>query len=92
MSRPQLASWMTPMDRDILELLWNEGRRELVLNPAAIEANTDWKPQSVREHVVKLREHGLLEYYDESRGLYQLSDRARAWLEGELPTADLEDD
>lgn len=36
MPRPELAEWMTPMDRDILELLWNDGRRELILNPGTI--------------------------------------------------------
>ncbi|CAM2927181.1 ArsR family transcriptional regulator [Halobacterium salinarum] len=91
MPRPELAEWMTPMDRDILELLWNDGRRELILNPGTIEANTDWKRQSIRQHILKLREHGLVEYYDEDRALYQLSEHGRMWLVGNLPTEELEE-
>lgn len=88
---PRLANWMTPLDRDILERLENRGD-ELALTPATIAANTDWKHKSVRNHVLTLRDQGLLEYYDEERGIYQLSDRGRAWLRGDLPTEALEGD
>ncbi|WP_435147662.1 ArsR family transcriptional regulator [Halobaculum sp. P14] len=89
--RPKLASWMTPVDRDILERLENSGNRELVLTPAMIAENTDWKHQTVREHVPILREKGLVEYYDEDRGIYRLSDRGRAYLDGQLEPESLED-
>jgi predicted transcriptional regulator len=79
------------MDRDILELLENSGR-ELLLTPGLVAANTDWSRQAVREHMLRLQKHGLVEYYDEDRSIYQLSDRGRAWLAGDLPTEDLEDD
>lgn len=92
MPKPRLASWMTPVDRDILECLENEGGEELILNPSAIAANIDWGSQTVREHMMVLREHGLVDYTDEGRALHQLSDRGRAWLEGDLPTEELEDD
>ncbi|WP_442908259.1 ArsR family transcriptional regulator [Halobacterium sp. KA-6] len=82
---------MTPMDRDILERLQNPGNKELVLSPRLIAENTDWGRDAVRDHVLRLREHGLIEYYDEEGGIYQLSDRGRMWLEGELPTEELED-
>ena len=82
---------MTPVDRDILDCLLNEGNRELILNPSAIAANLDWGSQTIREHMLLLRQHDLVEYYDESRALYQLSERGRAWLQGDLPTEDLED-
>lgn len=91
MPRVELASWMTPMDRDILERLQNPGNKELVLSPRLIAENTDWGRDAVRDHVLRLREHGLIEYYDEEGGIYQLSDRGRMWLEGELPTEELED-
>ncbi|WP_218778806.1 helix-turn-helix domain-containing protein [Halobacterium hubeiense] len=91
MARVELATWMTPMDRDILECLWNPGNSELVLSPRLIAENTDWGRDAVRSHMLKLREHGLVEYYDEDGGIYQLSDRGREWLEGELPTEELED-
>lgn len=92
MPKPQLASWMTPVDRDILECLLNEGGEELILNPSAIAANVDWGSQTVREHMIVLREQSLVEYTDEDRALHQLSERGRAWLEGDLPTEELEDD
>ena len=82
--RPSLAPWMTPVDRDILELLQNGGQRELILTPGVIAANTDWKRQTVREHLLLLSDHGLVEYHDESRALYRLSDRGRSYLHGEV--------
>lgn len=91
MARIPLASWMTPMDRDILECLRNSGSSELVLTPRLIAENTDWGRDAVRSHILELRERGLVEYYDDEAGIYQLSDRGRAWLEGELPTEELED-
>ncbi|GAB3676746.1 hypothetical protein GCM10028856_35250 [Halopiger thermotolerans] len=91
--RPRLADWMTPVDRDILELLRNEGgRTELVLTPRLIAENTDWGRQTVREHLMVLREKDMVEYYDESGGIHQLSDRGRAYLEGEIAVEELEDD
>ncbi|MFD1634647.1 MarR family transcriptional regulator [Haloplanus ruber] len=79
------------MDRDILGLLENRGQ-ELVLTPGLVAANTDWSRQAVREHMLRLQDHGLVEYYDEARSIYQLSNRGRAWLAGDLSTDDLEDD
>jgi len=83
---------MTPMDRDILERLRNPGNSELVLTPRLIAENTDWGRDAVRAHILELRERDLVEYYDEEAGIYQLSDRGRSWLEGDLPTEALEDD
>jgi len=82
---------MTPIDRDILELLENGGS-ELILSPAVMSANLDWSHDSVRSHMKTLREQGLVEYYEKERGLYQLSDRGRAWLAGDLPTEELEEE
>jgi predicted ArsR family transcriptional regulator len=83
---------MTPVDRNILERLRNEGNDELVLTPALISDNSDWGRNAVRKHLMTLREQGLVEYYDEERAVYRLSERGRAWLEGDLPTEDLEDE
>ncbi|CQH61645.1 homolog to phage PhiH1 repressor protein [Halobacterium hubeiense] len=91
MATPRLADWMTPVDRDILERLWNERNRDLQLTPSMIAENVDWGHQAVREHVLTLHEHDLIEYADEDRGVYKLSKRGRKWLEGELPTEELED-
>ena len=82
--RPSLAPWMTPVDRDILELLQNGDQRELILTPGVIAANTDWKRQTVREHLLLLSDHGLVEYHDEPRALYRLSERGRSYLRGEV--------
>ncbi|GGL36302.1 hypothetical protein GCM10009037_19860 [Halarchaeum grantii] len=78
------------MDRDILERLLNPGNDELVLSPRVIADNTDWKRGSVREHLIRLREHGLVEYYDEEGGIYQLSDLGRKWLRGDVPADEIE--
>ncbi|WP_211250843.1 winged helix-turn-helix domain-containing protein [Haladaptatus cibarius] len=90
--RPDLASWMTPVDRSILELLRNEEGQELVLTPGLIAENTDWKRQTVREHVALLLEHELVEYHDESRAIYRLSDKGRQYLAGDLSADELEND
>ncbi|WP_440989149.1 ArsR family transcriptional regulator [Haloarchaeobius baliensis] len=83
---------MTPVDRDILELLKNDGGvHELVLNPRHISENIDWNHQTVREHVLALRNHGLIEHHDESKGIYRLSDLGRAYLAGEVDAEELEE-
>ncbi|WP_435065972.1 winged helix-turn-helix domain-containing protein [Halobaculum sp. EA56] len=90
--KPRLPDWMTPVDRDILELLKNEGGRELVMNPRHIAENTDWSRPTVREHVRTLFENGMLEYYDESGSIYQLTEQANAFLEGQIAADELEDE
>jgi len=82
---------MTPVDRDILERLENEGNRELVLTPALIAENTDWGHQTIREHVTVLRNHHLIEYHDEKRGIYCLSERGKEYLQGKIEPTELED-
>ncbi|MFC6954933.1 ArsR family transcriptional regulator [Halorubellus litoreus] len=84
---------MTPSDRDILEILANEGgHRELVLTPRLIAENSDWARDTIREHVVLLRDHNLIEYQDEAAGIYRLSDHGRAYLAGDLDVSELEDE
>jgi len=75
-----------------LELLQNKGNRELVLNPRMISENTDWKRTTIREHVRTLYERDFLEYHDKSGSIYQLSDRGRAYLRGELDVDDLDEE
>ncbi|WP_435551942.1 winged helix-turn-helix domain-containing protein [Natrinema sp. CGMCC1.2065] len=84
---------MTPVDRDILELLRNEGGvKELVLTPRVISDNTDWSRDTIREHLMILREKGLVEYYDEPGAVHQLTDDGRGYINGEVPPEDFEDD
>ncbi|SDE73888.1 helix-turn-helix domain-containing protein [Halorientalis regularis] len=90
--QPPLASWMTPVDRDVLELLRNGDERELVLTPGVIAVNSDWERQTVREHLLQLSDERVVEYYDEARALYQLTDRGRRYLRGDLAVEALEAD
>jgi len=83
---------MTPVDRAILERLLNEGNIELVLTPAVIGENIDYKAQTVREHLIELRKHGMVEYHDKDRAMYRLTDRGRGWTQGEIPTEEVDDD
>ena len=89
--RPKLAEWMTPADRDILELLQNEGAdRELVLTPGLIAENTDWSRSTVRTHLMELRDRDFVAYDDEDRSIHRLTDRGRAYLAGDLDPDELE--
>ena len=87
--RPPLAPWMTPVDRAILERLENRGNDELVLTPALIAENIDYARTTVREHIGTLQEHGLVEYHDEARAIYRLSEQGRAYLQGEVDVSQL---
>ena len=89
MRRPRV-DWMTRADDAILEFLLNKGNRPIVATPAVIEANIDYKISHVRTRLRELESADLVEYYSEERGLYQITDRGRAYLEGELDAADLE--
>ncbi len=89
MRRPRV-DWMTRADDAILEFLLNEGNRPLVANPTTVEANIDYKISHVRRRLRALQDGGLVEYYDEDRGLYRISERGRKYLAGELDADDLE--
>ncbi|ELZ12112.1 phage PhiH1 repressor protein [Natrinema thermotolerans DSM 11552] len=90
MRRPRVE-WMTRADDAILEFLLNEGNRPLIASPAVIEANIDYRISHVRTRLRELDSAGLVEYYDEDRGLYQITNRGKAYLEGELAAEDLEE-
>ncbi|ELK56297.1 phage PhiH1 repressor protein [Haloferax sp. BAB-2207] len=81
---------MTPTDRAILERLQNEGNDELVLTPALIAENSDYARTTIRQHLRTLLSHELVEYYDEERAIYRLSEKGRAYLSGEIDAAELE--
>nr|WP_254525462.1 ArsR family transcriptional regulator [Natrinema caseinilyticum] len=80
---------MTRGDDAILEFLLNEGNRPLIANPSTVEENIDYKISHVRCRLRALQDGGLVEYYDEERGLYRISERGRASLEAELDAEDL---
>jgi len=80
---------MSGSDQHILEFLWNAGS-EIYANPRTIAANIDYEPQTVRSRVSKLRDVGLLEYHDESSGIYRLSRLAKRYIQDELDASEIE--
>lgn len=90
MRRPRV-SWMTAADDRILEFLLNEGNEPLVATPAMVEMNIDYKIAHIRNRLRELQLAGLVEYFDEDRGAYQISERGRSYLAGELDAEDLEE-
>ncbi len=92
MARPELADWMTAVDLDILEVLANPGApRDFVANPRVIAANTTWDSQTVRDHMKRLRDGNLVEYYDEGDGIYQLSDLGAQYLARAVDPSEIPD-
>lgn len=81
---------MTAADDRILEFLLNEGNRPIVATPAVIEMNVDYQRTHVSNRLSELLDAGLVEYYDEGRAAYQITDHGRAYLNGELDAEDLE--
>lgn len=82
---------MTRADDFILELLLNDGD-PLIATPAVIAVNIDYSVDYVLKRMKKLRESGLVGYYDEDRGMYEITDRGRAYLAGELDVDDFDID
>ncbi len=89
--RRQRIVGMTRADDHILEFLWNGGADELIANPKVIAVNIDYQPDTVRKRMAPLREAGLVEYYDESGGLYQITDLGRRRLDGELEDEEVDE-
>ncbi|MDB2276654.1 ArsR family transcriptional regulator [Halorubrum ezzemoulense] len=84
-----LVSWMTKSDPAILELLHES---DLELPPAVISHNVDGVSHStVKRRLPILDEHELVEKTSEKRGYYRVTGRGRAYLAGDLTTADLEE-
>jgi len=81
---------MTNADDHILAFLLNDGNRELVATPAVIAENIDFNADYVRQRVSTLLEEGLIEYHDEDRGMYRITERGRKYLDGELDAGELE--
>ena len=82
--RPRV-DWMNQTDDRILELL---DESDLVLTPAVIAKNLEYTRNWVSRRVGKLADAGLVEPIDS--GYYQITERGRAYLAGELTTDDLE--
>lgn len=83
-----LVSWMTKSDPAILEVFGEAG---IAIPPAVAEFNLEGISKStISRRLPVLVDHGLLERVDEERGYYRITDRGRAYLEGELESDDLE--
>lgn len=75
---------MTAADNRILETLASGLR----LTPAVVAENSDYTRNYVNKRVRKLTEEGLIERV--RPGYYAITDRGRAYLEGELSREQLE--
>ncbi|SEQ94520.1 helix-turn-helix domain-containing protein [Natrinema salaciae] len=83
-----LISWMTKSDPVLLEFFEETG---IAMPPAVVSYNIDGVSHpTVKRRLPVLEDHGLLRKVDDSRGYYRITDRGRAYLEGELDAADLE--
>lgn len=83
--RPRV-SWMNQTDDYILELLEES---DLILSPSIIAVNLDYTRNWISKRLAKLEEANLVEKLDE--GQYQISERGRAYLAGDLDASELED-
>lgn len=77
---------MTQADDRILETLADS---DLVLSPRVLSTNTDYSRHYLSTRLGELRDSGLVDRVDE--GLYQITDRGRAYLDGELDASELEE-
>jgi len=91
MRRPRVE-WMTRADDAILEFLLNEGNRPINATPAVVQANVNYQISHVRNRLRELHSAGLVEYYDEDRGIYRITESGKAYLAGDLKASDLERD
>ncbi|QCW03411.1 ArsR family transcriptional regulator [Natrinema pallidum] len=83
-----LISWMTKSDPVLLELFEETG---IAMPPAVVSYNIDGVSHpTVKRRLPVLDDHGLLRKVDDNRGYYRITDRGRAYLEGELESDDLE--
>jgi Mn-dependent DtxR family transcriptional regulator len=82
---------MTQADIAILEWLYNEPNEEIVASPSTISDNIDYAKPTVKQRCPVLRDQGLLDYHEKSRGVYALTDLARRYLTGDADREELED-
>ncbi len=90
--RPR-PEWMSLKDGLILEFL-EEYDLELPAKPLYRNLNRHGHEigySTVRQRLGELEAHGLIEKVDDA-GYYQVSQRGKAYLEGDLDVSELEDD
>lgn len=83
-----LVDWMTKSDPAILELLDESG---IALPPTVIAFNVDGVSRpTVQRRVKELAKEGLIRKVSDEKGYYEITDRGRAYLAGDLDAEDLE--
>lgn len=82
--RPRVE-WMNQTDDRILELLEESG---LELSPAVMAVNLEYSRNWISRRTSALQDAGLVEPVEGS--YYQITDRGRAYLDGDLDADELE--
>lgn len=81
------VDWMSPIDYFILRFY---EEHDIEASPKVVAANIDYDRVYTSKRLKELVSEGLMEQGD--NGLYSLTDRGRAFIEGDLDANDLEDD
>ncbi|MGZ0745749.1 winged helix DNA-binding protein [Haloparvum sp. AD34] len=81
---------MTAADDRILEFLLNGENQKIIATPGMIELNIDYGKTHISNRLKELREADLVEYYDEKRGAYQITERGEKYLKGQIKAEQLE--
>lgn len=84
-----VVSWMTKSDDAILELLFET---DIALPPAVISFNIEVSHPTVRRRLPKLLEHDLVRKADEDKGYYEITEKGRKYLAGDLDASELENE
>ena len=82
---------MTRADDAILEFLLNDPNERLNATPAFVELNIEYGISTCRTRIRKLHDAGLVEYHDEERAAYKITDKGEQYLSGQLDAEDLPD-
>ena len=85
---------MTGNDDSILEFL---GEHDVALPPRGLEINLQREgagisARTINRRLKELQKDGLVEKIDEKSGYYAITDKGRAYLEGDLDASELERD
>lgn len=84
-----VVSWMTKSDDAILEFLDETG---IAIPPTAIAFNLEKISRpTVDRRLPKLEGAGLVKRYEDPRGYYEITNRGRAYLAGDLDAEELEE-
>jgi len=80
------VAWMSPIDYHILEFY---DEYDIEASPKVVAENIGYERVYTGKRLKTLTASGLL--VQEENGLYQLTDRGRAFLAGDLDAADLDE-